>query len=95
MVDACIEKGKLFGVFIAKDRWGRPVLLFRNAWKLNQLTPNSENGFTVESEAEAEPESEGRSGSSSCDPDVAALGLVAWSRSPSPNSGGGRVHLGF
>jgi peptide chain release factor 3 len=29
--------GKLFGVYVVKDRWGRPVLLFRNPWKVTQL----------------------------------------------------------
>lgn len=29
--------GKLFGVNIVKDRWERPVLLFRNPWKIDQL----------------------------------------------------------
>eukprot|EP01040_Poterioochromonas_malhamensis_P004099 gene4099-4387_t len=31
------EDGKLFGIMIVKDRWQRPVLLFRNPWKINQL----------------------------------------------------------
>lgn len=31
------DDGKLFGVYVCKDRWGRPVLLFRNPWKVNQL----------------------------------------------------------
>eukprot|EP01038_Epipyxis_sp_PR26KG_P006879 gene6879-9425_t len=38
---SAIEKaeadGKLFGVYIVKDRWDRPVLLFRNPWKVTQL----------------------------------------------------------
>jgi peptide chain release factor 3 len=29
--------GKLFGVYVVKDRWNRPVLLFRNSWKIDQL----------------------------------------------------------
>ena len=29
---------KLFGVYVCKDRWDRPVLLFRNPWKVSQLT---------------------------------------------------------
>ncbi|KAJ1402929.1 hypothetical protein B484DRAFT_414026 [Ochromonadaceae sp. CCMP2298] len=29
--------GKLFGVYICQDRWERPVLLFRNPWKVTQL----------------------------------------------------------
>ena len=37
MVDAAIDKGILFGTHIAKDRWERPVLLFRNEWKVSQL----------------------------------------------------------
>lgn len=28
------KAGKLFGIFTAQDRFGRPVLLFRNEWKL-------------------------------------------------------------
>lgn len=28
------QAGKLFGIFTAQDRFGRPVLLFRNEWKL-------------------------------------------------------------
>lgn len=36
-VDKAEAEGKLFGVHIAKDRWGRPVLLFRNPWKVTQL----------------------------------------------------------
>ncbi|PXF47247.1 Peptide chain release factor 3 [Gracilariopsis chorda] len=33
-VDEC---GRLFGVFCAKDRWERPVLLFKNEWGLNNV----------------------------------------------------------
>jgi len=33
--------GKLFGVHIAKDRWDRPVLLFRNPWKVSQLATDA------------------------------------------------------
>ncbi|CAM9119892.1 unnamed protein product, partial [Heterosigma akashiwo] len=29
--------GKLFGVFLAKDQYERPVLLFKNEWKLNSV----------------------------------------------------------
>lgn len=29
--------GKLFNVFYAKDRWERPVLLFKNTWSLNNI----------------------------------------------------------
>jgi len=36
-VDAAKADGKLFGCHFAKDRWGRPVLLFRNDWKIQQL----------------------------------------------------------
>ena len=28
------KAGKLFGIFAAQDKFGRPVLLFRNEWKL-------------------------------------------------------------
>jgi peptide chain release factor 3 len=31
------ENGKLFGVNIVQDRWQRPVLLFRNPWKVTQV----------------------------------------------------------
>ena len=30
-------EGKIFGTMQCKDRWGRPVLLFRNEWKVNQV----------------------------------------------------------
>jgi len=36
-VDKAIATGKLFGTFIAKDQYNRPVLLFRNDWKLEQI----------------------------------------------------------
>jgi peptide chain release factor 3 len=32
-VDKADRDGKLFGIMIVQDRWGRPVLLFRNDWK--------------------------------------------------------------
>jgi len=32
-VDKADAAGKLFGIMIVQDRWGRPVLLFRNDWK--------------------------------------------------------------
>lgn len=32
-VDKADKDGKLFGIMIVQDRWGRPVLLFRNDWK--------------------------------------------------------------
>lgn len=28
------KAGKLFGIFTAQDKFSRPVLLFRNEWKL-------------------------------------------------------------
>lgn len=34
IVDAATKEGKLFGIFTAQDKFGRPVLLFRNEWKL-------------------------------------------------------------
>ncbi len=37
-VERADAAGKLYGVFICQDRWGRPVLLFRNPWKVAQLT---------------------------------------------------------
>lgn len=36
-VEKAEAAGKLFGVYIVKDRWNRPVLLFRNPWKVTQL----------------------------------------------------------
>lgn len=36
-VNAAEADGKLFGVYIVKDRWERPVLLFRNPWKVTQV----------------------------------------------------------
>lgn len=36
-VDKYVNEGKLFGIFQARDRYGRPVLLFRNEWKLQQV----------------------------------------------------------
>ena len=36
-VDKAEAEGKLFGVHIAKDAHSRPVLLFRNPWKVSQL----------------------------------------------------------
>lgn len=35
--------GKLYGVFVCKDRWERPVLLFRNPWKVTQLQEDAKN----------------------------------------------------
>lgn len=43
-VDKANAAGKLFGTHIAKDRWGRPVLLFRNEWKVVQLR-DEDNGL--------------------------------------------------
>ncbi|CAM9703501.1 unnamed protein product, partial [Discosporangium mesarthrocarpum] len=37
VIDEALAQGKLFGVFMAKDKWERPVLLFRNEWKLEQV----------------------------------------------------------
>lgn len=36
-VDKADADGKLFGIMIVQDRWGRPVLLFRNDWKATSL----------------------------------------------------------
>lgn len=36
-IDKADADGKLFGVHVAKDRWERPVLLFRNPWKVTTL----------------------------------------------------------
>jgi peptide chain release factor 3 len=36
-VDKADAAGKLFGIMIVQDRWGRPVLLFRNDWKAATL----------------------------------------------------------
>eukprot|EP00904_Undaria_pinnatifida_P005935 jgi/Undpi1/2471/HiC_scaffold_13.g05850.m2 len=33
-IDEATKAGKLFGIFAAQDKFGRPVLLFRNEWKL-------------------------------------------------------------
>ena len=41
-VDAAKEDGKLFGCYFAKDQWERPVLLFRNDWKVQQLKDTEE-----------------------------------------------------
>ncbi len=35
--DALAAVGRLFNTFVAKDRWNRPVLLFRNQWNLEQI----------------------------------------------------------
>lgn len=36
-VDKADADGKLFNIMICQDRWGRPVLLFRNDWKAASL----------------------------------------------------------
>lgn len=41
-VDKADKDGKLFGIMIVKDRWNRPVLLFRNPWKISQLDNEEE-----------------------------------------------------
>ncbi len=41
-VDKALNDGKLFGAHVAKDRWDRPVLLFRNEWKVAQLKETEE-----------------------------------------------------
>ena len=41
-MDAAKEDGKLFGCYFAKDQWERPVLLFRNEWKVTQLKDTEE-----------------------------------------------------
>jgi peptide chain release factor 3 len=33
-LDGC---GRIFNVFLAKDRWERPVMLFKNEWSMNSL----------------------------------------------------------
>ena len=33
-VEKADAEGKLFGVYVVKDRWNRPVLLFKNPWKV-------------------------------------------------------------
>ncbi|MUL38935.1 peptide chain release factor 3 [Gloeocapsopsis dulcis] len=35
--EALEKVGRLFNTFIAKDRWNRPVLLFKNQWNLEQV----------------------------------------------------------
>lgn len=36
-VDKADAEGKIFGAMQCKDRWGRPVLLFRNEWKIQSV----------------------------------------------------------
>ncbi|GMI33860.1 hypothetical protein TeGR_g2267 [Tetraparma gracilis] len=42
-VDKSDEDGKLFGTLIVEDRWGRPVILFRNDWKAADLEAQEKN----------------------------------------------------
>jgi len=35
--EALEKAGRLFNTFVAKDRWNRPVLLFKNQWNLEQV----------------------------------------------------------
>ena len=42
-VDKADADGKLFGILVVQDRWGRPVLLFRNDWKAAALA--TEEGY--------------------------------------------------
>lgn len=35
--EALEKAGRLFNAFVAKDRWDRPVLLFKNQWNLEQI----------------------------------------------------------
>lgn len=39
--EALDAAGRLFNVMYAKDRWGRPVLLFKNVWNLSQLATDA------------------------------------------------------
>jgi peptide chain release factor 3 len=41
-IDKADADGKLYGVHVAKDRWERPVLLFRNPWKVDTLSREAE-----------------------------------------------------
>jgi peptide chain release factor 3 len=40
-VERADADGKLFGTYIVQDRWARPVLLFRNPWKVSQLADDA------------------------------------------------------
>ena len=42
-VDKANEDGKIFGTMICKDRYGRPVLLFRNSWKIESVTEENKD----------------------------------------------------
>lgn len=46
-VDKVEKEGKLYGVGIVQDRWQRPVLLFRNPWKVTQLAEDAK-GLNME-----------------------------------------------
>ena len=46
-VDAAKQDGKLFGCLLAKDQYERPVLLFRNEWKVAQLREDDEHGLKL------------------------------------------------
>lgn len=41
--NALDECGSLFGAFYAKDRWDRPVVLFKNQWALDRVRENHED----------------------------------------------------
>lgn len=47
-MDKADSEGKIFGTMQCKDRYGRPVLLFRNEWKISQVRgePKSRIGRT-------------------------------------------------
>jgi len=42
-VDKADSDGKIFGVMQCKDKYGRPVLLFRNEWKISQVMDEAPN----------------------------------------------------
>jgi peptide chain release factor 3 len=33
----------MFNVFLAKDRWERPVVLFKNEWNMNSIMQDNPN----------------------------------------------------
>jgi peptide chain release factor 3 len=39
-LDSC---GRMFNVFLAKDRWERPVVLFKNEWNMNSIMQDNPN----------------------------------------------------
>jgi peptide chain release factor 3 len=47
-VDRADEEGKLFNVRVVQDRWGRPVLLFRNEWKAKDLEKEEGAGLRLQ-----------------------------------------------